>query len=100
MVFHSHAGLNVDHIQDDIIVPELIFDLKHGRRLLSQSNKSVLIDAPSGTTFDINTVEERTEALAKGLSQELNVNVGWNGIIGVFAPNHVPSSWARGRLIF
>ena len=91
MVFHSHAGLNIDHIPDDIIVPNLIFDLKHGRRPLSQSNKSVLIDAPSGNTFDINTVEERTESLAKGLSQELNVKVGWNGVIGLFAPNHVPS---------
>ena len=100
MVFHSHARLNIDHIPDDIIVPELIFNLKHGRRPLSQSNHSVLIDAPSGTAFDLNTVEERTEALEKGLSQELNVKVGWNGIIGVFAPNHVPPFWARGGLIF
>ena len=91
MVFHSHAGSHIDHIPDDIIIPNLIFDLKHGRRPLSQSNKSVLIDASSGNIYDIDTVKERTESLAKGLSQELNVKVGWNGVIGVFIPNHVPT---------
>jgi hypothetical protein len=97
MVFHSHAGLNIDHIPDDIVIPNLIFDPKHGRRSLSQSNKSVLIDAPSGNIFDINTVKERTESLAKGFSQELNVNVGWNGVIGIFAPNHVPPFFGAGE---
>jgi hypothetical protein len=96
MVFHSHAGLNIDHIPDDIIVPDLIFNLKHRRRPLSQSNKSVLIDAPSGNTFDIKMVEERTESLAKGLCQELNVKVGWNGVVGMFAPNHVVPFSERG----
>lgn len=90
MVFHPHAGLNVSHIPDDIILPDLIFNPAHGRRPFSQSNKSLLIDAPSGNAFTIEIIRERTEALAKGLAKELNVQVGeWNGIIGVFAPNHV-----------
>jgi len=89
MVFHSHRGLNVDYIPDDIIVSDLIFNPIHGRRPLSQSNKALLIDAPSGITVDIDTIKERTESLAKGLAKELNVQVGWNGVVGIFAPNHV-----------
>jgi hypothetical protein len=89
MVFKAYKGLKVDYIPDDIIVPELIFNHKYGRRPLSQSNKALLIDAPSGTKFNIETVAERTESLAKGLQKELGVEVGWNGVIGLFAPNHV-----------
>jgi hypothetical protein len=89
MVFNSHANLNVDYIPDDIVVSDLIFDPQYGRRPLSQSNNSLLIDAPSNDVFDIGTIKERTESLAKGLSRELNVPVGWNGVIGVFAQNHV-----------
>ena len=29
------------------------------------------------------------EALAKGLTSELNVRDGWNGVIGLFSPNNV-----------
>jgi hypothetical protein len=89
MVFNSHRGLNVDYIPDDIIVSDLIFNPTHGRRPFSQSNKALLIDAPSGNAYDIATIKERTESLAKGLAKEFNVQVGWNGIVGVFAPNHV-----------
>ena len=89
MVFKSHRDLNVDYIPDDIIVSDLIFNPTYGRRPLSQSNSALLIDAPTGSAFDIDTIKERTESLAKGLARELNVQVGWNGVVGVFAPNHV-----------
>jgi hypothetical protein len=89
MVFYAHGGLRIDHIPDDITISQLILDPRYGRRPLSQSNRSLLIDAPSGQTFDIHRIKERTESLAKGLQIELSVNVGWSGVIGVFAPNNV-----------
>jgi len=101
MVFHSHRDLNVDHIPDDIILPNFIFNLEYGRRRFSQSNKALFVDAPTGKVLDIAAVKERTDSLAKGLSKELNVQVGWNGVVGVFAPNHVliPLFAVRTRLI-
>jgi len=48
MVFKAHAGLHLDNIPDDITVPEFLFNEKYGRRPLSQSNRAVMIDAPSG----------------------------------------------------
>lgn len=89
MVFQAHGGLHIDHIPDDIIVPELILNPQYGRRPLSQSNKAFLIDAPSGIELNKETIAERIESLAKGLEKELDIEVGWNGVIGLFAPNHV-----------
>jgi hypothetical protein len=91
MVFKAHAGLHLDQIPDDITVPELIFNPKHGRRPLSQSNTAVLIDAPSGSSYTLEQMKGRMEALAKGLRSELDVRDGWNGVIGLFSPNHVLS---------
>jgi hypothetical protein len=67
MVFHAHAGLHVDHIPD-IIISDLIGYPSHGRRLLLQSNESLLVNAPSGNAFDIDTPKERTEAFAMVLN--------------------------------
>jgi len=92
MVFYSHARLHADHIPDDIILPDLVFDPRYGRRPASESNKAFLVDAPSGKEFDIETSQERTESLAKGLLQELGIQIGWKGVIGLFAPNSVASS--------
>jgi hypothetical protein len=91
MVFLPPDNQQVPHIPDDAIVSDLIFDPRHGRRPLRESNRSAIIDAPSGTAFDVPTMKERTEALAKGLSKELGVKVGWPGVVGVFAPNNVRS---------
>ena len=89
MVFEAHANLHTDRIPDDIILPDLILDPRYGRRPLSQSNKSLVVDALSGTTYDIEILKARTESLAKGFATELNVEVGWTGVVGVFAPNNV-----------
>jgi len=91
MVFEAHENLHIDHIPDDIILPDLILDPRHGRRPLSQSNKSMVIDAPSGTAYDLETLKERSESLAKGLVNELDVKVGWTGVVALFAPNNVNS---------
>jgi hypothetical protein len=101
MVFNAHAGLHIDHIPDDIILPDLVFNPHYGRRPLSQSNSSVFIDAPSGMQFTLDQVKERTESFAKGFKSELNIESGWKGIIGVFAPNHVLPfvTWFDSRLI-
>jgi hypothetical protein len=96
MVFEAHENLRLDYIPDDIILPDLILDPRYGRRPLSQSNKSAVTDAPSGTAYDIETLKERTESLAKGLATELDVEVGWTGVVGLFAPNSVLSSMPRG----
>jgi len=96
MVFDAHENLHVDSIPDDIILPDLILDPRYGRRSLSQSNKSVVIDAPSGAAYDIETLKERTESLAKGLAIELGIEVGWAGVVGLFTPNSVLSSTRRG----
>jgi len=96
MVFEAHENLRLDYIPDDIILPDLILDPRFGRRPLSQSNKSVVIDAPTGTAYDIETLKERTESLAKGLAIELDIEVGSTGVIGLFAPNSVSSSMRRG----
>ena len=90
MIFKAHAGAHIDSIPDDIIIPDLILKPDYGRRPLSESNKTILIDAPTGKSYDIETLKERTESLAKGLLKELNVNIGWNGVIGTFFPNNVP----------
>lgn len=90
MVFEAHENLRIDHIPDDIILPDLVFDPRYSRRPLSQSNKSAVIDAPSGTSYDLETLKERTESLAKGLAIEFDVEVGWAGVVGIFAPNNVP----------
>jgi len=92
MVFHSHKSIQVNHIPDSAIVSDLIFDPRYGRRPLSQSNQSAMIDAPSATAYDIATMKERTESLAKGLAAELGVKVGWTGVVGVFAANNVRGS--------
>jgi hypothetical protein len=89
MVFKAHAGLHIDHIPDDIILPDLVFNPLYGRRPVSESNSSVFIDAPSGKQFTLDQVKERTESFAKGLKGELNIESDWKGVIGVFAPNHV-----------
>ena len=89
MVFHAHNGLEIAHIPDDIILSDLIFDPGYSRRPLSQSNKALFIDAVTGKAVDITMIKERTESLAKGLADDLGVQVGWNGVIGVFAPNNV-----------
>ena len=89
MVFHSHKSIQVNHIPDDAIISDLIFDPRYGRRPLSQSNQSALIDAHSATAYDVPTMKERTESLAKGLAKELGVKVGWTGVVGVFAANNV-----------
>jgi hypothetical protein len=101
MVFNAHAGLHIDHIPDDIILPDLVFDPRYGRRPGSQSNSSVFIDAPSGKQFTLDQVKERTESFAKGLKRELNIESGWKGVIGVFAPNHVLPfvTWFNNSLI-
>ena len=91
MVFHSHKKIEVNHIPDDVIVSDLIFDPRHGRLPLSQSNQSAIIGAPSATAYNIATMKERTESLAKGLAMELGVKVGWTGVVGVFAANDVGS---------
>ena len=91
MTFRAHAGKHIDYIPDDIIIPDLILKPDYGRRPLSQSRKSLLIDAPSGHSYDIETLGERSESLAKGLLKQLGVQVGWDGVIAVFAPNHVCS---------
>ena len=93
MVFKSYAGLHIDHIPDDITVPDLIFDPKYGRRPVSQSNTAVLIDAPSGASFALDQMKDRMEALAKGLQSELELGTGWNGVVGLFAPNSVHFFW-------
>ena len=90
MVFNSHDGLFIDNIPDDIIIPELIFDPRFGRRPLAESNTDFLVDAPTGKRYDIQTVQERTEFLAKGFAVELGAQIPWNGVIGFFTPNHVP----------
>jgi hypothetical protein len=89
MVFKAHAGLRLDDIPDDITVPELLFNPKYGRRPLSQSNKAVLVDAPSGASFTLQQMKERMEGLAKGLKGEFKLGNGWNGVIGLFSPNNV-----------
>lgn len=91
MVFLPPNNLQVPHIPDDAVVSDLIFDPRYGRRPLRESNRSAIIDAPSGTAYDVATMKERTEALARGLSKELGVQVGWHGVVGVFAPNNVGS---------
>ena len=90
MVFNAHKGLLIDNIPDDIIIPDLIFDPRFGRRPLAESNKDFLIDAPSAKRYDIQTVQRRTDCLAKGFAIELGAQVPWNGVIGFFTPNHVP----------
>jgi 4-coumarate--CoA ligase len=91
MVFHAHGGLHIDHIPDDITLPDLVLDSRYGRRPLSESNKKVLIDAPTGKSVNLEQLKERTESLAKAFKSELGVKVGWDGVIGMFSPNQVSS---------
>jgi hypothetical protein len=90
MVFHAHNGLHIDHIPDDITISDLILDSRYGRRPISQSNEALLIDAPTGKSVTLERIKERSEALARGLGRELGVQVGWNGVVGMFSANHVP----------
>ena|ERR1700736_4620667 len=92
MVFHPYGGLHIDRIPDDITLLDLLLDRRHGRRPLDQSHKAVLIDAPTGKSLTVEQVTERIESLAKGLKTELDVEVGWNGVIGTFFPNSVSFS--------
>ena len=89
MVFAPYEDLSVSPIPDDITIPDLVLNLRFGRRPLSQSNKALFIDAPTGKQVDLATVRERTESLANGLANELGVQVPWNGVVGLFSPNHV-----------
>jgi len=91
MVFHPPNNQQVPRIPDDAIVSDLIFDPRHGRRPLRDSNRAAIIDAPRGTAFDVAAMKDRTESLAKGLAKELGIRVGWTGVVGVFAPNNVVS---------
>lgn len=89
MVFRPHEGRHIEHIPDDILLPDLIFSPQFGRRPLSQSNKALFIDAPTGRQIGFEETQERMEALAVGLKEALKVESGWSGVIGFFAPNNV-----------
>jgi hypothetical protein len=88
MVFTSHENLTVDP-PDDIVISDVVLNPRFGRRPLSQSNKTVFIDAPTGAAFDLATVQNRMECLANGLSKVLDIDVPWKGVIALFSPNHV-----------
>jgi 4-coumarate--CoA ligase len=92
MVFYAYGGLHIDHIPDDLLVPDLILDPRYGRRPLPHSTEAPLIDAATGKSLSHMQLKERTEALTLGLLKELGVEVGWKGAVGVFAPNHVNPS--------
>jgi len=89
MVFLPYGGRQVEYIPDDTIIPELIFNPRFGRRPLSQSNKALFVDAPTGRQFGYEEIQERTEALAVGLRDSLATEASWTGVVGLFAPNSV-----------
>lgn len=79
----------MDNIPDDTILPNLILTPQFGRRPLSESNRALFIDAPTGKQLTFDEVKERTDSLALGLREELAIDAGWTGVIGLFAPNSV-----------